>query len=157
MSTKRNELERPVLGYVVIAVALLTGLATANAFAQHNTDVSVVKLQKTDSTSSAKMTKSRRQWILGVRADATQTGYLVEHVQHPSAASKAGLEVGDRILCVNGQQVGYVGGQLISLARTLDLAGNRNGYVQLLVQNRRNQRLVVVGAKLQRPLHLLGH
>ena len=103
------------------------------------------------------MTKSRRQWILGVRADATQTGYLVEHVQHPSAASKAGLEAGDRILCVNGQQVGYVGGQLISLARTLDLAGNRNGYVQLLVQNRRNQRLVVVGAKLQRPLHLLGH
>jgi predicted metalloprotease with PDZ domain len=161
MSAKRNELERPVLGYVVVTVALLTGLATANAFAQHNTDVTTAKLQNekpaTEASSPKQLTKPRRQWILGVRADTTQTGYLIEQVQHPSAASKAGLEAGDRLICVNGHQVGHVGGQVVSLARTLDRAGNRNGYVQLLVQNRRNQRLVVVDAKLHRPLHLLGH
>ncbi|QDT13806.1 PDZ domain-containing protein [Planctomycetes bacterium K23_9] len=181
MNAKKNEVEKPVLGYVVIAVALLTGLVTANAFGQQDGEIDNVKapaVSASVSTPSVVSTpaistpvagtavagsasnvasKRHRRWILGVRSHATQTGCLVEYVQLSSAAQKLGLEIGDRIVAVDGKQVGYIGGRLVSLARTLEQGGSYDGRVRILVQNRRNGRLVSMNANLRSPIAHLGH
>ena len=98
-----------------------------------------------------------RRWVLGVRADATDTGYLIQRVESSSAASRIGLESGDRIVAVDGQQIGFVGNKHVQLSRTLQQMGGENGHVQLLIQNRRNDRLVSISTMLRAPLQHLGH
>lgn len=159
MNQKNNEIERPVLGYVVIAVAVLTGMITASAFGQHDEEsvAANVNVSEVKSNLDGVMTSSHRRWVLGVGADATQTGYLIQHVEESSAAANAGLETGDRIVAINGKQVGYVDAGLVSLAKTLDQVGGSNGRVEILIQNRRNRRLVSLQVVLRSPFATLGH
>jgi len=161
VNPKREDFERPLLGYVLIAVALLIGLITANAFGQNE----VLDAEPSHSQASSANIQShtvppqirRRRWVLGVRANATPTGYLIDQVQSSSTAEKAGLEAGDRIIAVAGKRVGYVDTHLISLAKTLDQTGGRSGYSSILIQNRRNRRLVSLQVALQSPNEMLGH
>jgi membrane-associated protease RseP (regulator of RpoE activity) len=89
-------------------------------------------------------------WWLGVYAYNTSTGVRVTRVVPDSPAWDAGLESGDRIVTVDGYQVGYVNGRLYSLGEELDRSAGPRGGVTLLVQNRRNGRLVNVEADLER-------
>ena len=64
----------------------------------------------------------------------------------------AGLETGDTIVTVDGYQIGFVNNQLYSLGDELQRRADRYGRVTLLVQNRRNGRLVNVDVQLDRSL-----
>jgi len=90
------------------------------------------------------------RWRLGIYADSTDTGALVTRVSPNSPAWESGLEEGDRIVTVGGFQIGYVDGALFDLGDELQLRADRNGRVTLLVQNRRNLRLVNLEVTLER-------
>ena len=155
MSTA-SQIEKPVVGYVVITFALLAGILTATALGQTPT-VSQTQNVETRLIPGHENSHPQRRWILGVRADATDAGYLVRSVEHRSAARKIGLEPGDRIVAINGEQIGLVGREIVALSQTLERCGSRNGRVHLLVQNRRNQRLVSLAATLLHPNDHMGH
>ena len=165
MNGSNFKVEKPVLGYIVITASLLAGMVAATAFGQGETlSENQRKIQnQTDNpvmvepSSLSKRLVPHRRWVLGVRADATDTGYLVQKVESSSAASRIGLESGDRIVAVDGQQIGFVGNKHVLLSRTLQQMGGESGHVQLLIQNRRNNRLVSISAMLRAPLQHLGH
>ena len=171
MNSSNFKVEKPVLGYIVITASLLAGMVAATAFGQGETlSESQGKNQSGTQRKTQRKTQSEaepsplskrlvphRRWVLGVRADATDTGYLIQRVESSSAASRIGLESGDRIVAVNGQQIGFVGNKHVQLSRTLQQMGGENGHVQLLIQNRRNDRLVSISTMLRAPLQHLGH
>ena len=165
MNSSNFKVEKPVLGYIVITASLLAGMVAATAFGQGETLSESQGKNQSEADNSVMVEPSplskrlvpHRRWVLGVRADATDTGYLIQRVESSSAASRIGLESGDRIVAVNGQQIGFVGNKHIQLSRTLQQMGGENGHVQLLIQNRRNDRLVSISTMLRAPLQHLGH
>ena len=90
------------------------------------------------------------RWRLGVYTEDTPTGVTVTNVIRDTPAWDAGLEEGDTIITVDGYQVGYVDRRLYPLGEELQRRADRNGGVTLLVQNRRNGRLVNVDVQLER-------
>ena len=92
------------------------------------------------------------RWRLGVYTEDTPTGVIVTSVIRDTPAWDAGLEEGDTIVTVNGYQVGYIDRRLYPLGEELQRRAGRNGRVTLLVQNRRNGRLVNVDVQLERAL-----
>ena len=165
MNSSNFKVEKPVLGYIVITASLLAGMVAATAFGQGETLSESQGKNQSEADNSVMVEPSplskrlvpHRRWVLGVRADATDTGYLVQRVESGSAASRIGLESGDRIVAVDGQQIGFVGNKHVQLSRTLQQMGGENGHVQLLIQNRRNDRLVSISTMLRAPLQHLGH
>ena len=141
MNGSNFKVEKPVLGYIVITASLLAGMVAATAFGQGETlSENQRKIQnQTDNpvmvepSSLSKRLVPHRRWVLGVLADATDTDYLVQKVESSSAASRIGLESGDRIVALNGQQIGFVGNKHVQLSRTLQQMGGENGHVQLLI------------------------
>jgi len=83
-----------------------------------------------------------RDYVLGVYAYNTDEGVIVTGVVPGSPAARSGFERGDRIVSVDGFQVGYVKGTLYPLGREIRLRSDRRGQVTLLVQNVRNQSLL---------------
>ena len=164
---KERELTNPLLGYVVIAVALILGTVAASVSGQSPSSdelKSQPKIQiKPNNGPSARLRPTNpdqshgRRWVLGVRAKSTDAGYVVQRVELGSAAEKVGLEPGDRIVTVNGFQVGLVERDFFELSRTLESCGGRHGLVRLLVQDRRSGRLVSMRVQLRHPLEHLGH
>lgn len=165
MNSSNFKVEKPVLGYIVITASLLAGMIAATAFGQGETLSESQGKNQSEADNSVMVEPSplskrlvpHRRWVLGVRADATDTGYLIQRVESSSAASRIGLESGDRIVAVDGQQIGFVGNKHVQLSRTLQQMGGENGHVQLLIQNRRNDRLVSISTMLRAPLQHLGH
>ena len=165
MNSSNFKVEKPVLGYIVITASLLAGMVAATAFGQGETLSESQGKNQSEADNSVMVEPSplskrlvpHRRWVLGVRADATDTGYLIQRVESSSAASRIGLESGDRIVAVDGQQIGFVGNKHVQLSRTLQQMGGENGHVQLLIQNRRNDRLVSISTMLRAPLQHLGH
>lgn len=184
-----DQLENPVLGYVVIAVALVVGMLSATVFGQ-GPDHTPVVLPKTnviaDTVETAQgnhrvadksgATKhatpvnrdgigprqdqrrrddAARRWILGVRSTPTAAGCVITAVLPGSAAERCGLSVGDRILTVNGHQVGLLGDRLIRLDRAIDLAPSRQTW--LLVQRGGSGMVQPLRATLQTLFECLGH
>jgi hypothetical protein len=92
----------------------------------------------------------RRGWRLGVFAHNTDTGVVITRVIPGTAAQRVGLERGDRIVAVRGFQVGWVEDRLYPLGAELERQAGRRGYVTLLVQNMRNQRLLNLDVPLDR-------
>ncbi len=82
------------------------------------------------------------RWILGVAAYDTPQGVVVTRVVPGSAAWRQRLEPGDRIVTVNGYQIGWVNDWLYPLSDELQRQANRHGEVTLLLQNVRNGQLV---------------
>ncbi|NND96168.1 MAG: PDZ domain-containing protein [Pirellulaceae bacterium] len=89
-------------------------------------------------------------WYLGVYGSYTSTGMLLTEVYPQTAAARAGLQVGDRILTVNGHQIGVVNGYRIPIDAALQRYATRSGHVRLLVQDRNTMRLVNTDARLTR-------
>lgn len=90
------------------------------------------------------------QWKLGVYAANTDTGVRITRVLPGSAAFRAGLERNDKIVAVDGYQIGYVNGRLYPLGEELQRRAGRSGRVTLLVQNWRDNDLLNVEAQLDR-------
>ncbi len=90
-----------------------------------------------------------RYWYLGVEVEYRDYGAQISKVERQSPAARAGLEVRDVIVTVNGYQVGRVIGRLYSLDRELELRADRRGRVTLLVQNRRNGQLTPLPVRLE--------
>lgn len=90
-----------------------------------------------------------RQWYLGVAVDYRDFGAQVTQVQRRSPAQRAGIEIRDVIVTVNGYQVGRVNGRQYPLDRELELRADRRGQVTLLVQNHRNGQLLPVSVRLE--------
>ena len=156
---KKNELANPILAYLVIAVALICGMVVANAMGVEPTTRPTSQAISGSVSSRLIPTNDAnyRRWVLGVRAEATEAGYLVRFVQPGSSAHRIGLEKGDRVIAVDGEQIGYVGSRLVPMSETLDRNGGEDGRVRLLVQNHRNRRLVSLRATLRSPIQILGH
>ena len=148
-----EQLENPVFGYVVISVALVVGLLSATVFAQsplpesdretnfRNRLVAVKAGQESAerigqkhpvAADSRRNFPSPRRWILGIRSTSTSAGCVITAVIKGSAAEKAGLTVGDRVITVDGKQVGWIGRHLAALHRAVDAAPA--GKTRLLVQ-----------------------
>ena len=89
-----------------------------------------------------------RRWQLGVYAYNTSSGVVVTGVLPGSPAAREGLERGDRIVTVDGYQVGYVAGTFYPLGTELQNRGGSQGRVRLLVQNVRNNRLINLDVQL---------
>jgi hypothetical protein len=91
-----------------------------------------------------------RRWVLGVHAYNTENGVVVTRVVPGSGASEVGLEERDRIVTVDGFQVGNVAGQLYLLGDELQHRAGSQGRVRLLVQNWRDNELVNLDVRLRR-------
>jgi hypothetical protein len=92
----------------------------------------------------------RRRWLLGVFAYNTDTGIVITRVVPRSAAARVGLEPGDRIVSVDGYQVGWVQDHLYPLGEELQRQAGRRGRVLLLVQNVRDRGLLNIDVELDR-------
>lgn len=90
------------------------------------------------------------RWRLGVYAVNTRTGVRITQVMPGTAAANQGLEPGDRIVSVDGYQVGYVRGRLYPLGDELQRRAGPRGNVLLLVQNVRTQELQNMEVTLDR-------
>jgi hypothetical protein len=90
------------------------------------------------------------QWKLGVYASNTDTGVRITRVIPRTPAFQAGLERGDKIVTVDGYQIGFVKGRLYPLGEELQRRAGRNGHVTLLVHNWRNGELLNVEVQLER-------
>lgn len=166
-----DQLENPVLGYVVIAAALVVGMLSATVFGQ--TPASTERLPQTAnsiaSTESSRPTSASgdvaaeptvrrfaaRCWILGVRSIPTFTGCVVTSVVPGSPAEQAGLVAGDRIMTINGRQVGWIGETLAPLDQAVDESPSR--HVQILVQRVRSKSIRSLQASLASWDESLGH
>ncbi|MEO1525381.1 MAG: PDZ domain-containing protein [Planctomycetota bacterium] len=160
---RENEFENPVLGYMVIAAALVLGLMTASVLGSSPpapaTEASAISLASSSPGLGVKSeglaVKRERRWILGVRAKPTFTGCVVTEVIRGSAAAKAGVSVGDRILCIGGRQVGWVDARRVDLGQAVDCSPT--AATQLLAQKASTGRVVAIAVRLQTLEETLGH
>ena len=89
-----------------------------------------------------------QKWRLGIYPENTNTGVTVREVVRGSAAERAGLEVNDRIVAAHGYQVGYVDGVLYDIGQEFERLADANGWIQVLVQDSRNGKLMNLPIKL---------
>lgn len=184
-SPEALDLENPMLGYLVVAAALLAGMLSASVFGQSPTqqslplqptnrqsadDVStVIEIQGVKLSHSSPQPNSEeprticgqhplspnvRKWVLGVRARATGVGCLVTEVVAGSAAASVPLAIGDRILAIDGKQVGWIGPRCVSLYKLIDQSPTRA--TRILVQKRVTGRLSLLSVQLKTPHQTLG-
>jgi len=97
-----------------------------------------------------------RKWRLGVYSKDMDTGVRIHNVVQGGAAHRAGLEANDQIISVNGYQVGYVNGQLFDCGTEFDRLADANGWVNILVQNNRDMKLINVPVQLESLLSTLN-
>jgi uncharacterized lipoprotein YbaY len=99
-------------------------------------------------TGGSTTTTPQARWRLGVYSKDTDTGVQIIQVVRGSAAERAGLEANDRIVCVAGYQVGYVGGTPYDCANEFERNADANGWVTMLVQNNRDGKLMTLPVQL---------
>jgi predicted metalloprotease with PDZ domain len=88
------------------------------------------------------------RWWLGVYVYNTPAGVVITRVVPNSPAARAGLEPRDRIVTVEGYQVGHLHRRLYALGPELQQRADPNGKILLLVQNWRNGELNGMGVQL---------
>ena len=93
-------------------------------------------------------TQTAQRWRLGIYPEDTETGVVVKEVVRGSAAERAGLEVNDRVVSVQGYQVGYVNGVVFDIGQEMERHADANGWVRILVQDNRNGRLMNLPVQL---------
>jgi S1-C subfamily serine protease len=98
---------------------------------------------------------SARRWILGVRSRPTSIGCVITDVIPNSAADRVGLSVGDRLITVDGRQVGWIGRRQVALHRLIDRAAAPR--VRVLMQRGAGGELVSLTIRLQTVSESLGH
>ena len=88
------------------------------------------------------------RWRLGVYSKDSDTGVRIVQVVPGSPAAKAGIEVDDQIIAINGFQVGYVGGELYDTTTEFERSANKEGWVNILVLDHRSARLSNIPVQL---------
>ena len=176
----KDQLENPVLGYVVIAAALVAGMLSATVFgespgASKSRNTGTIPAIVDDGLSPAPTTRaedarklqpaaepeivesdfSARRWILGVRSRSTSAGCVITSVVEFSAAEQAGFSVGDVIIAVDGNQVGWVGGSHRPLHDLIDAARSR--HARVLVQRSGSGVIETRRVRLRTMGECLGH
>ncbi|TWU07716.1 hypothetical protein [Stieleria varia] len=179
--------ENPLMGYVVVAVALIAGSLAASVWGQapllgqpnDEEKDPIVLVQSPDEADRpvrddaqhhhdatrhheaplqvAPQTAYQTRWLLGVVAQPTDAGYVIQRTEMESAAEQLAFKPGDRVIAVNGQQIGWIGQKLVPLRETLQHAGGRHGKVRLLIQDCRTARLSAVAVQLRSLGSHLGH
>lgn len=91
---------------------------------------------------------AENRWRLGVMSRDTEQGVRIHEIVRGSAAERAGLEVNDLIVNVQGYQVGIVNGTLFELAREFERNADQNGMVTMLVQDNRTKNLINLSVQL---------
>lgn len=89
-------------------------------------------------------------WTLGVNLGRAPRGLRITRVTAFGPAHRFGLEQDDYILDVNGYVVGDYNGMYYPLARVLDFAADRSGWVELLIWNKRTFSEETMWVQLQR-------
>ncbi len=84
----------------------------------------------------------RPSWSFGARLQNTETGVRVTRVERNSPAQALGVEVGDLIVTVDGQQVGRVGGRIVDADQIITRSVERSGRALLLIQDRNDLKLL---------------
>ena len=92
--------------------------------------------------------QAAQRWRLGIYPEDTDTGVVVKEIVRGSAAERAGLEVNDRIISVQGYQVGYVNGVVFDIGQEMERHADTQGWVRILVQDNRNGRLMNLPVQL---------
>jgi hypothetical protein len=77
------------------------------------------------------------RWRLGIQVDNSPRGLRISEVSRNSPAFRFGLERGDYLLDVMGYPVGFHGNAYFPLAETLNQTVRRDGWVNILIWNRR--------------------
>lgn len=77
------------------------------------------------------------RWRLGIQVDDAPLGLRITDVSRNSAAFRFGLQRGDYILDVMGYPVGFHGNNYFPLADALNHFVRRDGWVNILIWNRR--------------------
>ena len=77
------------------------------------------------------------RWRLGIQVDDSPRGLRISEVTRNSPAFRFGLEPGDYLLDVMGFPVGFHGSSYFPLADALNRNVRRDGWVNVLVWNRR--------------------
>ncbi|MEW4488790.1 YbaY family lipoprotein [Thalassoglobus sp. JC818] len=88
------------------------------------------------------------RWRLGILSRDTEHGVKIYEVVEGSAAKRAGLEVEDLIVAVQGYQVGIVNGVVYELSKEFERHADQNGMVSMLVQDHRTRSLMNLSVKL---------
>jgi hypothetical protein len=78
-----------------------------------------------------------RQWRLGIQIDNAPLGLRIREVAPNSPAWRFGIEEGDYLLDIMGYPVGFYEGVYYPLAETLNQLTQRDGWVNVLVWNKR--------------------
>jgi hypothetical protein len=78
-----------------------------------------------------------RQWRLGIQIDNAPLGLRISEVAPNSPAWRFGIEEGDYLLDIMGYPVGFYEGAYYPLAETLNQTIQRDGWVNILVWNKR--------------------
>jgi C-terminal processing protease CtpA/Prc len=78
-----------------------------------------------------------QEWRLGVNTERAPKGLRISEVSRYSPAWKYGIEEGDYLLDVMGYAVGYDNGAYYSLAETLNQVVPADGWVSILIWNKR--------------------
>jgi hypothetical protein len=86
-------------------------------------------------------------YSLGLETRVTDTGMLVVGFAVNSVGRAAGIERGDMIITIDGQQVGQVTNRLVGLDQMLQSTLNRQGAAVILIRNGRDGRLLNVGVR----------
>lgn len=89
-------------------------------------------------------------WTLGVNLGRAPRGLRITRISAFGPAHRFGLETDDYILDVNGYVVGDYNGMYYPLARVLDFAADRSGWVELLIWNKRTFSEETMWVQLQR-------
>jgi len=84
----------------------------------------------------------QRRWRLGVNVRDTDAGVLIIEVFQGTAANRAGIEVGDIVVSVNGYQVGNVLGRVYDIADEFERRADPQGRVRFLILDARTGELV---------------
>lgn len=77
------------------------------------------------------------RWRLGLHTDNAPKGLLITDVARNSPAFRFGLEPGDYLLDVMGYPVGFYDGAYYPLAEALNQLVRRDGWVNILIWNKR--------------------
>lgn len=93
-------------------------------------------------------TNNSGEWTLGVRGDSTDTGFLVSHVTSGGPADRARIQPGDRIVTVDGYQVGILSERLHDLTTEINRRADSTGALRLLLQDGQSGRLATVRVQL---------
>lgn len=121
-----------------------------------NPSISVAPNPGSGQADPAPSASTQPRWKLGVYSTDTNVGVRVVQVLRNGAADRAGLEQNDTIISVNGFQVGYVNGTLYDCGTEFERLADKNGWVNLLVLDNRNQQLTNLPVQLDSRLQKIG-